>query len=946
MFYKSSDSEDETIGPTSTNVVESKELSSTRVDEIDIEETQKIIKKDVQNAHNKKEIIKQGAIDIGVPRKLFEDAEESAEVDETVERDPEGEESVEPEDPRRKPKPSKQGLREASVPRKLFSSDYDEGVGLQSKMCDAPPPVATETVDSESNEIVKGQSDSVDEGIDSLSQDSEFPGSNPICEESCQALEPKECNTATEVDDETLKIFDTPFISNKDIGKLNEKDKVPSESLDLGQMEIDEYDPSDPRNVPGHVFGLPPPDIDESCPKRPENLKIKTKSLSTVSNDCPRLRGAPGMVIDLSDEVKPNTDGVKSLLDRFYRHSVVNKPTEVSKMVTVLHTEKTADGLQVVQQVIPYKLPASDCLNDKELSKPGAKHLRLKSELIERMAKKRGEEWKLKEKQQKENEEEEDCDGDDIEDEYDSEADAKLDDEEISGSGESEPEEDDMPKSKTKKKPSEFVDEEAEVSGEEEEDDDEEDDDEDREGSASCDDKLSETDVEVETAKKPKRASRIVKAFEDDSNSLPDNSSQPEAASREKTLQRTRTDVDMFEPEDGKEGWLSDNDADFPPSQVLPRDQADARSQACKTPLTAVNVLRFVSPMTQLTALNSFANSPRDSSATKSHPSSGQRIGALSTETTPADKGAAISCDSDNRTGIQKKLFQEPAGMVNDEELMDLCSGRFTGIETDDVGALGVASHEKLSSSSQASQLLGLSSGSLFSQAIDSQAVEKITKPDVDETSQDIRLTLDDDEVSRDDAIGNAAGSEATARTEYGIVSSSDDEGEVEVSTAKKKNIHKKRKKVRQLELSDDEDEAEWSNEDEEEECQLSGNDTEDKYIDYDSDENEVVIVPKKDIKKVAANFLDEEAELSESEWGSADEDEKGLDKLELEEGDDEEIDENQMRDQLGKMHVRQILDDDQRDVRMLQELLFEDGDLHTDGSGRERKFKWRNIGI
>lgn len=40
----------------------------------------------------------------------------------------------------------------------------------------------------------------------------------------------------------------------------------------------------------------------------------------------------------------------------------------------------------------------------------------------------------------------------------------------------------------------------------------------------------------------------------------------------------------------------------------------------------------------------------------------------------------------------------------------------------------------------------------------------------------------------------------------------------------------------------------------------------------------------------------------------------------------------------------RDVLDQDKREVRLLQELLFEDGDL---GDGhRQRKFRWRNAGV
>lgn len=64
----------------------------------------------------------------------------------------------------------------------------------------------------------------------------------------------------------------------------------------------------------------------------------------------------------------------------------------------------------------------------------------------------------------------------------------------------------------------------------------------------------------------------------------------------------------------------------------------------------------------------------------------------------------------------------------------------------------------------------------------------------------------------------------------------------------------------------------------------------------YDSEENEVV--------KTAGDFLDKEAELSESEWGSEDEDEHGLDALEMEEADREKIDQRKLKQQLDQMHM------------------------------------------
>lgn len=61
---------------------------------------------------------------------------------------------------------------------------------------------------------------------------------------------------------------------------------------------------------------------------------------------------------------------------------------------------------------------------------------------------------------------------------------------------------------------------------------------------------------------------------------------------------------------------------------------------------------------------------------------------------------------------------------------------------------------------------------------------------------------------------------------------------------------------------------------------------------------------PKVKSSRAATEYFDNEAELTESEWGSADEDEQGLDKLEHLDGDDEHFDQEEMKEQLGKIHM------------------------------------------
>lgn len=39
-------------------------------------------------------------------------------------------------------------------------------------------------------------------------------------------------------------------------------------------------------------------------------------------------------------------------------------------------------------------------------------------------------------------------------------------------------------------------------------------------------------------------------------------------------------------------------------------------------------------------------------------------------------------------------------------------------------------------------------------------------------------------------------------------------------------------------------------------------------------------------------------------------------------------------------------MDEDKRRLRLYQERYLADGDLHSDGPGRMRKFRWKNIGM
>ena len=39
------------------------------------------------------------------------------------------------------------------------------------------------------------------------------------------------------------------------------------------------------------------------------------------------------------------------------------------------------------------------------------------------------------------------------------------------------------------------------------------------------------------------------------------------------------------------------------------------------------------------------------------------------------------------------------------------------------------------------------------------------------------------------------------------------------------------------------------------------------------------------------------------------------------------------------------MIDSDKRELMLLQEMYLPDGDLHSEGGGRFRRFRWKNVG-
>uniref|UniRef100_A0A3B4EY01 Claspin n=1 Tax=Pundamilia nyererei TaxID=303518 RepID=A0A3B4EY01_9CICH len=226
-------------------------------------------------------------------------------------------------------------------------------------------------------------------------------------------------------------------------------------------------------------------------------------------------------------------------------------------------------------------------------------------------------------------------------------------------------------------------------------------------------------------------------------------------------------------------------------------------------------------------------------------------------------------------------------------ELLGLCSGGFGSGKSNSIGGDGVGA-------TQEDELLGLCSGAFPPTQAEGEQTKKRKEGEDDE----------DSENTMDQLLGLCSGKFSSPGKSGDNDDDDGNDGEEEEN--------------------DEEDEADASEEE--------NNEVEEEEL--EGVLNGFLVL----LGRRLTDYVDSEAELSGSDLGSDDEDGDRGSEYEEEELLEDLPSDEELQNQVNKIHMKQILDDDKRRLRLYQERYLADGDLHSDGPGRARRFRWKNI--